>query len=135
MFAWQGATGQLTLQSDSDWSGVKSTRKSVSDGNIRFGQHLLRSWSKDQTVTAMSSGEAELYAASRCHGVASGQPPVTKVQMSHFLNSLPANDSNGRSGAGSCARKAGHPDATTVGKQHGRSWDEGLSRKTQLIDK
>ena len=51
------------MQSDSDWAGDKSTKKSVSAGNIRCGQHLLRSWSKDQTVIAMSSGEAELHAA------------------------------------------------------------------------
>ena len=67
---------------------TKSTRKSVSAGTIRYRQLLLRSWSKDQTVIAMSSGEAGLYAAcrprerkkygsrvdsaSRCHGTASG---------------------------------------------------------------
>ena len=35
----------------------------MSSGNIRFGHHLLRSWSKDQSVIALSSSEAELYAA------------------------------------------------------------------------
>ena len=34
----------------------------MSAGNIRYGQHLLRSWSEFQTVVAMSSGETELYA-------------------------------------------------------------------------
>ena len=80
MFAWQKAPIKLR----------KETRKSVSSGNIRFGhaclaesthktekgdaekcfvgQHpfwtpSLRSWSKDQSVIALSSGEAELYAA------------------------------------------------------------------------
>ena len=43
MFEWQTAPGRLTVQSDSDWAGDKSTRKSVSAGNIRYGQHLLRS--------------------------------------------------------------------------------------------
>ena len=52
---------KLTVQSDSDWAGERKTRKSVSSGNIRFGHHLLRSWSKDQSVIALSSGEAELY--------------------------------------------------------------------------
>ena len=28
-----------------------------------FGSHLVKSWSKDQSVVALSSGEAELYAA------------------------------------------------------------------------
>ena len=63
MFEWTTAPGRLIVRSDSDWAGDKSTRKSVSAGNIRCGQHLLLSWSKDQTVVAMSSGEAELYAA------------------------------------------------------------------------
>ena len=54
---------RLVVQSDSDWAGDKSTRKSVSPGDVRYGQHLLRSWSQDQTVIAMSSGEAELYVA------------------------------------------------------------------------
>ena len=41
------------MQSDSDWAGNKNTRKSVSVGNIRYGQHVLRSWSKGQTVIAI----------------------------------------------------------------------------------
>ena len=56
MFEWQPR--RLVVQSDSVWAGDKSTRKSVSAGHSRFGQHLLRSWSKDQTVIAMSSGYA-----------------------------------------------------------------------------
>ena len=63
MFVCQKAHIKLTVQSDSDWAGERKTRKSVSSGNIRFGHHLLRSWSKDQSVIALSSGEAELYAA------------------------------------------------------------------------
>ena len=51
------------MQSDSDWAAIKSTRKSVSAGNIRCGQHVFHSWSNDQAVIAMSSGEAERYAA------------------------------------------------------------------------
>ena len=33
--------------------------KSVSAGNIRYGQLVFRIWSKDQAVTAICSGEAE----------------------------------------------------------------------------
>ena len=62
MFAWQKAPMKLTVQSDSDWAGERKTRKSVSSGNIRFGHHLLRSWSKDHSVIAQSTGEAGLYA-------------------------------------------------------------------------
>ena len=63
MFACQTALGRLTVPSDSDWAGDKSTRKSVPAGNIRCYQHLLRNWSMDWTVFAVSSAEAELYAA------------------------------------------------------------------------
>ena len=35
MFEWQTAPRRLAVQSDSDWAGDKSTRKSVSAGNIR----------------------------------------------------------------------------------------------------
>ena len=70
MFAWQKAPTKLTVQSGSDWARERKTRKSVSSGNIRFGHHLLRSWSKDQSVIALSSGEAELLRS--MHGCAAG---------------------------------------------------------------
>ena len=62
-FAWQKAPTKLTVQNDSDWAGERKTRKSVSSGNIRFGHHLLHSWSKDQSTIALSSGQAERLAA------------------------------------------------------------------------
>ena len=34
MFEWQTAPRRLTVQSDSDWARDKSTRKSVSAGNV-----------------------------------------------------------------------------------------------------
>ena len=52
-----------SVQSDRDRAGGKITGKRVLLGNIGFGNHLLRSWSKDQSTIALSSGEAELYAA------------------------------------------------------------------------
>ena len=54
----------MRLQTDSDFAGNRKSRKSVSAGTLFFGAHLLRSWSKEQTTIALSSGEAELYAAS-----------------------------------------------------------------------
>ena len=44
MFAWQKAPTRLTVQSDSEWTGERKTRK-------------------DQSTIAMNSGEAELHAA------------------------------------------------------------------------
>ena len=55
----------MKAQSDSDWAGDTMTRKSTSGGTIRVGRHLVKSWSKDQSCIATSSGEAELYAANK----------------------------------------------------------------------
>ena len=38
------------------------TRESTSGGLIKFGTHILKSWSITQNTIALSSGEAELYA-------------------------------------------------------------------------
>ena len=67
MFMPWGGDGKenITVQSDSDWAGQKGTRKSVSGGAAYMFGVLVKSWSKEQTVIALSSGEAELYAANR----------------------------------------------------------------------
>ena len=56
---------------DSDWAGCKSTRKSTSGGAVAWGGGLLKSWSRSQGPVAMSSGEAEFYAAIKgtCEGI------------------------------------------------------------------
>ena len=48
---------------DSDWAGCRKTRKSTSGGIIFFGGAAVRGWSSNQGVIALSSGEAEYYAA------------------------------------------------------------------------
>ena len=50
---------------DSDWAGDKSSLKSTSGGMCFRGTHLLKSWSSNQQVIALSSGEAELYAQTK----------------------------------------------------------------------
>ena len=47
---------------DSDWAGDKVKCKSTSGGAIFLGKSMLKSWSSTQTIIALSSGEAELYA-------------------------------------------------------------------------
>ena len=65
-FKWQDdATTKITTFTDSDWAGCKQTRKSTSGGAITIGQHMLKSWATSQTVVALSSGEAELYAMTK----------------------------------------------------------------------
>ena len=50
---------------DSDFAGEKDTRKSTSGGLICLGDHVVKSWSSTQTVIALSTGEAELYALNK----------------------------------------------------------------------
>ena len=57
------ATTKVRAQTDSDWATDRVTRRSVSGGSLYLGWHLVKSWSKEQGLTAMSSAEAELYAA------------------------------------------------------------------------
>ena len=47
---------------DSDWAGCRKSRKSTSGGVLYFGESAVRGWST-QAVIALSSGEAEYYAA------------------------------------------------------------------------
>lgn len=48
---------------DSDWEGCRRTRKSTSGGVLYFGDSVVRGWVSTQAVHALSSGEAEYYAA------------------------------------------------------------------------
>ena len=61
-YSWQKIENMVTANSDSDWAGDKKTRKSTSGGILRIGNHYIKSWSKNQSVIALSSAEAELYA-------------------------------------------------------------------------
>jgi hypothetical protein len=54
---------KLMVYVDSDWAGCKTTRKSTSGGAVTWGGGLLKSWSRTQGTVALSSGEAEFYAA------------------------------------------------------------------------
>ena len=54
---------KIKAYTDSDWAGDRCTRKSTSGGALMVGAHSIKTWSKDQSVVALSSGEAELYAA------------------------------------------------------------------------
>ena len=55
----------VAVYSDADWAGYKITRKSTSGGCITIGGHLVKSWSKTQSPTALGSGEGEFYVASK----------------------------------------------------------------------
>ena len=51
--------------------GDASCRRSTSGGLVLLGEHLIKSWSSTQKVTALSSGEAEYYAIVKgaCQGM------------------------------------------------------------------
>ena len=60
-YDWQDPIAMITSYNDSDWAGDRKTRKSTSGGVITIGSHYVKSWSKDQSMIALSSAEAELY--------------------------------------------------------------------------
>ena len=47
---------------DSDFAGRKKSRKSTSGGVVMFGHCSIKTWSTNQAVIGLSSGEAEYYA-------------------------------------------------------------------------
>ena len=63
LFRWQGDTPDITVYTDSDWANDARTRRSHSGGVILRGAHLLGHWCRIQSVVALSSAEAELYAS------------------------------------------------------------------------
>ena len=71
-FEWQTAPNVLKTFSDADWAGCKDTRKSTTGGCITLGKHVLKGWSKTQSLVAPSSGESELYATLKAAAEALG---------------------------------------------------------------
>ena len=61
-FKYQENPKGLSAWSDSDFAGCMRSRKSTSGGLVCHGSHVIRSWSTNQAVIALSSGEAEYYA-------------------------------------------------------------------------
>ena len=70
-FGWQAATDIIDVSTDANWCGCKLTRKSTSGGAICKGQHLIKVWSKTQSILAKSSAESELYGVVKgaCEGL------------------------------------------------------------------
>ena len=61
---WAEASGSgVDVLVDSDWAGCRETRRSTSGGCILFRGVCLKVWSTTQNHLALSSGEAEYYAA------------------------------------------------------------------------
>ena len=56
---------ELVVWSDSDWAGCRASRKSMSGGILAIGGGIVKTWSNRQASIALSSGEAEFYAAGK----------------------------------------------------------------------
>ena len=77
-FGWQEQPDELTTYSDSDWAGDKSSRKCTSGGVIKYGEHVLQTWAKGQSIIALSTAEAEMYALIKATSEALGQMSLYK---------------------------------------------------------
>ena len=61
-FKWQTPMTMVTGYTDSDWAGCTVTARSTSGGAITIGDHVIKTYSKQQKTVAFSSAEAELHA-------------------------------------------------------------------------
>ena len=59
----EGVCNEVKIVVDSDWARCSQTRKSTNGGCIMVGDVCVKAWSTTQRVVALSSGEAEYYAA------------------------------------------------------------------------
>lgn len=65
MYPWQQEGEPIIAHSDANWAGCKVRRKSTSGATIHIGKHLIKTYSKTQSLIALSSAESELYAMVR----------------------------------------------------------------------
>ena len=90
---------------DSDWAGCRRTRKSTSGGVLYLGDTPVRGWSSNQAVIALSSGEAEYYAALKGASAALGYQSMLRdigirVSVTLFTDSSAARGIIHRAGLG-----------------------------------
>jgi hypothetical protein len=66
----------LDAHVDSDWAGCRETRKSTNGGSMTVSGACVKAWSSTQAVLALSSGEAEYYAALKGASLALGMRSI-----------------------------------------------------------
>ena len=77
-YNWQLAQHTVTAFSDADWAGCKTTRKSTTGGCIMIGTNDVKSWSRTQSLIALSSGEPEFYSSLKAAAEALGRLSMAK---------------------------------------------------------
>ena len=60
-YDYQPMPHEVEITVDTDFAGCPTTRKSTSGGIVKLGEHCIKAWSSNQSVIALSSGEAEFY--------------------------------------------------------------------------
>ena len=65
LFQWQAHPSALHAFADAEWAGDRQSRKSVSGGMIPHGKKLIKAWTKQKSIVATSTAEAELFAFNR----------------------------------------------------------------------
>ena len=58
-YDWQKRQSSIDGYTDSDWGGCTKSRRSTSGAVMMVGRHVIKSYSKQQKVLALSSAEAE----------------------------------------------------------------------------
>ena len=84
----QDDVGSLTTCSDANWASNKTDRKSTSGGVIMHGKHYIKSWSKTQSLVALSSAESELYAIVKASSETLGLMSIVKDMNKSFTSAL-----------------------------------------------
>ena len=78
LYKYQDLPKELTIWTDTDYEGCKTSRKSTSGGVVMWGKHIIKSWSSTQSVIALSSGEEEDYGMVKGAYVGLGMQSVLK---------------------------------------------------------
>ena len=61
-FPWQEIVKVVTTYTDSDWAGCVRTARSTSGGIVASGDHVMKTYRRQQNVVVLSSAEAEVNA-------------------------------------------------------------------------
>ena len=96
-FPWTKADGSVYGFADSDWAGDRKDAKSTSGGVLQWAGHTLKTWSSSQSTIALSSGEAELYALTKCAAQTVGMISIAR-DFGILLNGLVTTDSTAAMG-------------------------------------